>query len=197
VLAYTKHGPLIETGTKERRQAHEVGCILSEMSEHSCAQLHSYRQSVILKHDLNIPGLSKTGKVNMPINKKQNESRLKIALPSVCLHLRAYISLTASECLNWSSWTGSLWRRQSQQSFNTLTRFYFLSHSLQVSAPTGHLQARYTIRYFNGVFLIQRIRCTYAIWCRDVICCTSVLRLCIPNTYYQLNVNIKIVNIKL
>jgi hypothetical protein len=71
--------------------------------------------------------------------------------------------------------TGSLWRRQSQQSFNTLTHFYFLSHPLRVSAPTGHLQVRYTIRYFNGLFLIQRIRCTYAIWCRDVICCTSVL----------------------
>jgi hypothetical protein len=44
--------------------------------------------------------------------------------------------------------TGSLWRRQSQQSFNTVTPFYVLSHSLHVSAPTGHLQVRYTIRYF-------------------------------------------------
>jgi hypothetical protein len=44
--------------------------------------------------------------------------------------------------------TGSLWCRQSQQSFNTSTRFYFPSHSLHVSAPTGHLQVRYTIRYF-------------------------------------------------
>jgi hypothetical protein len=46
--------------------------------------------------------------------------------------------------------TGSLWCRQSQQSFNTLTPFYFLCHSLHVSAPTGHPQVRYTrtIRYF-------------------------------------------------
>jgi hypothetical protein len=44
--------------------------------------------------------------------------------------------------------TGSLWCRQSQQSFNTLTPYYFLSHSLYVSAPMGHLQVRYTIRYF-------------------------------------------------
>jgi hypothetical protein len=73
--------------------------------------------------------------------------------------------------------TVSLWHRQSQQSFNTLTPFYFLSHSLHVSAPTGHLQVTYTIRYFNGLFLIQRIRYTYAIWCRDFVCCTSVLRL--------------------
>jgi hypothetical protein len=43
---------------------------------------------------------------------------------------------------------GSLWRRQSQQSFNTLTPFYFLSHSLHVSAPTGHPQERYIIRCF-------------------------------------------------
>jgi hypothetical protein len=41
--------------------------------------------------------------------------------------------------------TGSLLRSQSQLSFNTLTPFYFLSHSLYVSAPTGHHQVRYTI----------------------------------------------------
>jgi hypothetical protein len=49
--------------------------------------------------------------------------------------------------------TGSLWRRQSQQSFNTLTPFHFLSHSLHVSAPTGHPQVRYTINlkdYFHS-----------------------------------------------
>jgi hypothetical protein len=28
---------------------------------------------------------------------------------------------------------------------------------------------------FNALFLLQQIHCTYAIWCRDVICCTSVL----------------------
>jgi hypothetical protein len=32
-------------------------------------------------------------------------------------------------------------------SSNWVTPFYFLSHSLHVSAPTGHLQVRYTIRY--------------------------------------------------
>jgi hypothetical protein len=48
--------------------------------------------------------------------------------------------------------TGSLWRLQSQQSCNTLTLFYFPSHSLHVSAPTGQLQVRYTVDYFyyNG-----------------------------------------------
>jgi hypothetical protein len=48
--------------------------------------------------------------------------------------------------------TCSLWCRQSQQSFNTLTPFYFPSHSLHVSATTGHLQVRYTIRYFKDFF---------------------------------------------
>jgi hypothetical protein len=43
--------------------------------------------------------------------------------------------------------TGSLWRCQSQQSFNTLTPFNFLFYSLHVSAPTGHPQVRYTISY--------------------------------------------------
>jgi hypothetical protein len=42
----------------------------------------------------------------------------------------------------------SLWRRQSQQSFNTLTPFNFLFYSLHVSAPTGHPQVRYTISYY-------------------------------------------------
>jgi hypothetical protein len=30
----------------------------------------------------------------------------------------------------------------------SLPLFYFPSHSLHVSAPTGHLQVRYTIKYF-------------------------------------------------
>jgi hypothetical protein len=60
--------------------------------------------------------------------------------------------------------TGSLWRRQSQQSFNTLTPFNLIFYSLHVSAPTGHPQVRYTISYyfcFWRTILIQRIRCTY------------------------------------
>jgi hypothetical protein len=80
---------------------------------------------------------------------------------------------------NINSRTGSLWRPQSQQSFNTLTRFFF---------PFSLTTIRYTIiqlDIFNGLFLLQRIRWTYAIWCRDVTCCASVLQLCIPNTCYQ------------
>jgi hypothetical protein len=94
-----------------------------------------------------------------------------------CILLRIYL-------------TGSLWRRQSQQSFNTLTPFNFLFYSLHVSAPTGHLQVRYTIRYSKGYFLIQRIRCTYAIWCRNVICCRRYLT-CSPNTCYRIKYNNK------
>jgi hypothetical protein len=44
--------------------------------------------------------------------------------------------------------TGSLWRRQSQQSFNTWTPFNFLFYSLHVSAATGHPQMRYIISYY-------------------------------------------------
>jgi hypothetical protein len=79
-----------------------------------------------------------------------------------------------------SSLTGSLWRRQSQQSFNTLTPFNFLFYSLRVSAPTGHPQVRYTVSYyfcFWRTILIQRIRCTYAIGYRDVICCHQYFNL--------------------
>jgi hypothetical protein len=54
---------------------------------------------------------------------------------------------------------------------------FSLFYSLHVSAPTGHPQVRYTIRYLKNYFLIQQIRCTYAIWYRHVICCTSVLQL--------------------
>jgi hypothetical protein len=41
--------------------------------------------------------------------------------------------------------TDSLWHRQSQQSFNTLTPFNFLFYSLHVSALMGHSQVRYTL----------------------------------------------------
>jgi hypothetical protein len=56
-----------------------------------------------------------------------------------CILLRIYL-------------TGSLWRRQSQQSFNILTLFNFLFYSLHVSAPTGHPQARYTVSYLKDCF---------------------------------------------
>jgi hypothetical protein len=74
--------------------------------------------------------------------------------------------------------TDSLWRRQSQQSFNTLTPFNFLFYSLHVSAPMGHPQVRYTISYyfcFWRTILIRRIRCTYAIWLSLFICHVIVL----------------------
>jgi hypothetical protein len=67
----------------------------------------------------------------------------------------------------WKSRTDSLWRCQSQQSFNTLTPFNFLFYSLHVSAPTGRPQVRYTISYyfcFWRTIIIQRIHCMYAIW---------------------------------
>jgi hypothetical protein len=70
--------------------------------------------------------------------------------------------------------TDSLWRRQSQQSFNTWTPFNFLFYSLHVSAPTGHPQLRYTVGYyfcFWRTILIQRIRWTYAIWVCFLCCC--------------------------
>jgi hypothetical protein len=44
--------------------------------------------------------------------------------------------------------TDSLWRRQSQQSFNTLTPFNFLFYSLHVLTPTGHPQVKYKISYY-------------------------------------------------
>jgi hypothetical protein len=76
--------------------------------------------------------------------------------------------------LNFFSLTGSLWRRQSQQSFNTLTPFNFLFYSLHVSALRAILRwdiQVVIISVFWRTILIQRIRCTYAIWYRDVIFC--------------------------
>jgi hypothetical protein len=70
--------------------------------------------------------------------------------------------------------TGSLWHRQSQQSFNTLTPFNFLFYSLHVWAQRAILKwyrQLVIISVFWRTILIQRIRCTYAIWYRDVICC--------------------------
>jgi hypothetical protein len=48
--------------------------------------------------------------------------------------------------------------------------FFIFLHSLHVSAPMGHLQVRYTIRCFYGLFLLQRIRWTYTTWRIDIIC---------------------------
>jgi hypothetical protein len=63
----------------------------------------------------------------------------------------------------------------------------------------------YTFRPLRAIFrrgiqldiwrtiLIQRIRCTYALLYRDVICCTSVLRLVVLIHVIKLNIKIKIV----
>jgi hypothetical protein len=59
--------------------------------------------------------------------------------------------------------------------------FIFPSYSLHVSAPMGHPQVRYTIRCFRGLFLIQRIRCTYTTWHMPIL----VLRPVVPSTCYQ------------
>jgi hypothetical protein len=92
--------------------------------------------------------------------------------------------------------TNSLWRRQSQQSFNTLTPFNFFFYSLHVSAPTGHPQVRYTIRYyfcFWRTILIQRIRCTYAIWLYGCYLSSSIFQLIV--LIHVIVVNIKICKI--
>jgi hypothetical protein len=87
------------------------------------------------------------------------------SLPHMSLH---GVALSLPSKLTTSSYlSDSLWRRQSQQSFNTLTPFNFLFYSLHVSAPMGHPHVRYTISYyfcFWRTILIQRIRCTYVIW---------------------------------
>jgi hypothetical protein len=54
--------------------------------------------------------------------------------------------------------------------------FIFPSYSLHVSAPTGHPQVRYTISFFQGLFLLQRIRCTYTTWRMPIL----VLRPVVP-----------------
>jgi hypothetical protein len=64
------------------------------------------------------------------------------------------------------SLTEYLWRRQSQQSFNTWTPFNFLFYSLHVSDPTGHPQVRYTISYFcfnciSHLRMARRVRNMY------------------------------------
>jgi hypothetical protein len=69
---------------------------------------------------------------------------IKIANYQVFLYIRSWI-FTFGCCILLRIYpTGSLWCRQSQQSFNMLTRFYFPSHHM--FRPL--LQVRYTIRYF-------------------------------------------------
>jgi hypothetical protein len=73
--------------------------------------------------------------------------------------LYMYCSLDLASS-NWFFMTPSIATK-----FQHVNSFYFLSCSLHVSAPTFHPHVRYTriISYFNELFLIQRIRCTYAI----------------------------------
>jgi hypothetical protein len=75
-------------------------------------------------------------------------SSLLLFLPEVLLLsysvLKPQLWLTLDERNGAAS--GSLWCCQAQQSFNMSTPPLF-SFSLHVSAPTGHLQVRYTTRY--------------------------------------------------
>jgi hypothetical protein len=59
-----------------------------------------------------------------------------------------YLLIFTFECCILLRIYDSLWHRQSQQSFNTLTPFNFPFYSLHVSAFTGHPQVRYTISYY-------------------------------------------------
>jgi hypothetical protein len=108
-------------------------------------------------------------KKNWLQNKAQAWNKMDIFTRFECKHLE-YVTHKPMNII-WKKynhkWTDSLWRRQSQQSFNTLTPFNFLFYSLHVSVSTGHPQVRYTISYyfcFWRTILIQRIHCTYAIW---------------------------------
>jgi hypothetical protein len=88
-------------------------------------------------------------------------NKINQIIPSACITVPLCACFTTTVYCMFSYWFFMM--LSMQQSFNMLCRFYFLSHSLHVSAPTGHLQVRHTIRYFNGLFLIQRICCTYTI----------------------------------
>jgi hypothetical protein len=124
-------------------------------------------------------------------------------MPTVFVRLHEYLISEITEC---SSNIFGVEARQWNESdkFNWFfmkpsiaTKFQYVksllfSFSLTTCfGPHGHLQVRYTIRYFNGLFLIQRIRCTYTIWYRDVICCALVLQLVVLIHVIKLNVNIK------
>jgi hypothetical protein len=80
--------------------------------------------------------------------------------------------------------TGSLWCRQSQQSFNTSTPFNFLFYLLHVWPLRAILRWVIQLVIWRTI-LIQRIRSTYAIWYGDVICCHRYFNL-YSNTCYQI-----------
>jgi hypothetical protein len=75
--------------------------------------------------------------------------------------------------------------------------FFSFTHSLHVSAPTGHPQVKHTISYyFEGQFLLQRIRCTYVVWsyiwrcfCRRQSVCSGFSTYN-PNTRYHINIKL-------
>jgi hypothetical protein len=105
--------------------------------------------------------------------------------PGHWVHLKAEFLQNITE--NFSSYltgnivlslTDSLWRRQSQQSFNKLTPFNFLFTHYMFRPLRAILRQDIQLFIWRNI-LIQRILCTYAISYRDVITCS-------PNTCYQI-----------
>jgi hypothetical protein len=103
------------------------------------------------------------------------------------VHLRKWMSYCVNGCISFLLSEGKYPLvpydavNRNKVSICQLPLFIFSSHSLHVSAPTGHPQVRHTIRCFQGPFLPQRIRCTYTTWRMPI----SVLRPVVPNTCYQ------------
>jgi hypothetical protein len=76
--------------------------------------------------------------------------------------LTKFLSLfLLTDCVSTFNWFLYDAVNPNKASIRQLPLFIFYSHSLHVSAPTGHPQVRYTIRCLQGLFLLQWIRCTY------------------------------------
>jgi hypothetical protein len=102
----------------------------------------------------NRPGF--TGKVTSQI-KSCTSHRAVIKYKQISVKLDTHYIYTLQEDIyKWFFMTPSVATKS--QYINSI--LFLFSHSLHVSAPTGHPQVRYIIRYLRDYFLIQRIRCT-------------------------------------
>jgi hypothetical protein len=111
-------------------------------------------------------------------HRRHNTSLLRSPIVQCCLLWEQYGTHKYTLKYNWFFMMPSI---TTKFQYVNSPLFIFPSYSLHVSAPTGHPQVRFTIRCFQWLFLLQRIRCTYTTWRMPIL----VARPVVPNTCYQ------------
>jgi hypothetical protein len=103
-------------------------------------------------------------RINLSSSLNLNFNHQLQGFPDGIFFRKVFLPLGVASCCA-SIQLGFLWCRQSHQSLNTSTLPFISSRSLHVSAPTGHLQVRYTIDVYKD----------YSNYIGSVVCCIRVM----------------------